>query len=281
MEVNSDEHMTATKVAVIMSVYENDNVLPLYFALKSLENQSYKIDYIFIRLDGPVKDEIKKVITYFVNKSHNYFIFDGKNNIGLAKSMNMLIDNIIDHYVDIGFIARMDADDVCRLERIYYQIHFFKQYPEVMVLGTACKEFGLYNKTINKHESDHEIKKNIIRVTPFIHPTVMFRRCVFENGLRYPEDTHLSEDLSFWLLLASQNIIFHNLQKVLLDYRLTNATLARRIGISKAWAELKERIRYVFNQKNNLTSNLFFIFGHFFIRLMPIDLVRVLYRILR
>ncbi|MDT3664901.1 glycosyltransferase [Cronobacter dublinensis] len=281
MEVNSIEHMAATKVAAIMSVYKNDKVLPLYLALKSLECQRHKIDYIFIRLDGPVSNEIKRLIACFVSNSSKFFIFESETNIGLAKSMNVIIDIIINHHKDIGFIARMDADDICRLERINKQMLFLERYSDVMVLGSACKEFGLYNKTIVKHENDEEIKENIIRVTPFIHPTVIFRRCVFEYGFRYPENTHLSEDLSFWLLLAAKNIKFHNLQDVLLDYRLTNATLARRIGISKAWAEFQERTRYVFSQKKNIMTNLIFILGHFFIRLMPIQLVRILYRILR
>ncbi|EIH9539828.1 MULTISPECIES: glycosyltransferase [Enterobacteriaceae] len=268
-------------VAVIISVYYKDKVLPLYMSLLSIFNQSYKKIVVLLKVDGVVEPDVKRLICIFERKYSNFFVFWREENLGLARSMNELLDYIMTGLTNIKYIARMDADDVAHLDRIKKQIDFLELHNDVSVLGTACKEFGIYNKIIKKLETDEEIKQDIIRVTPFIHPSVIFRVNVFFDGFRYPTQTVLSEDLGFWLVLCLNGYKFANLNDILLDYRLTSSTLKRRIGLRKASSELKERFEFVLISKQRVCINVCFIIGHFFIRLMPISVVKVLYKILR
>ena len=282
MQQNPGEQHTETKtVSVIMSVYINDRPLPLYLSLLSIIKQTLRPRYIFICIDGPIRSNVRRLLEQLSARNDNIVLVENDINCGLAKSMNHLIDQILQNYHDVDFIARMDADDISRLDRFSKQVDFYIDNKEIMVLGTGCQEFGIYNKVINKYQSDESIKKHIIRVTPFIHPSVMFRKELFTPGVRYPENTHLSEDLSFWLLLAKKNISFANLPDVLLEYRLTDQTLQRRVGLSKAFSEFKERFSFIGKQKRKSFHDWVYVFGHFAIRLMPIFLVRLLYRILR
>lgn len=269
------------KVAIILSVYKKDKALPFYLAVLSLLHQTYQSISIFIRLDGEVNLEIHRLIKIFQQKNTNIYVSKSDSNHGLSYSLNQLIDIILTNYPQVEFIARMDADDISHLNRIQRQVEFLNQHTDIDVLGTACKEFGIYNKVIIKDKQDSTIKANILKVTPFIHPSVMFRIRVFLEGNRYPQNTVLTEDLAFWLYLSKKNYSFYNLDEVLLFYRINEETLMRRTGFRKAFSELKVRMLYLLELKNNYIRNTFYIFGHFAIRVMPIFIVRTIYRLLR
>lgn len=267
--------------AVLMSVYQNDKPLPLYCSLWSLVHQSSKNHFIFINIDGYVNRNIANLLHHFEKKYDYIKVNHSAKNIGLAGSLNNLIEYTLKNFSDVEFLFRMDADDLCKLNRIEKQKEFLISNPCVDVLGGSCKEFGIFNKVIVKHERDYLIKRDIIKITPFIHPSVVFRKRVFLNGIRYPERTHLSEDLSLWLSLSLSGYIFHNIPDVVLYYRLNANTLNRRMGLSKAKSEFAERFNYVCKSKNSLLLNLFYCVAHFTIRLLPVSVCKILYRMLR
>lgn len=268
-------------VAIILSVYKKDKALPLYWAVQSLLHQTYKNILIFVRLDGEISRETERLVSLLEMKHDNLIISKNDRNRGLSYSLNQLIDIIIAKYSDVNYIARMDADDVSYLDRIKRQVQFLDYNENIDVLGTGCKEFGIYNKVIFKDEEDSNIKNNILKMTPFIHPSVMFRINVFDDGNRYPLNTVLSEDLAFWLDLSRKKYKFHNLKEVLLFYRINETTLIRRTGLKKALSEFNIRFKYLCDIRNDFLKNLFYIIGHFGIRVMPIFIVRTIYRLLR
>lgn len=79
----------------------------------------------------------------------------------------------------------------------------------------------------------------------------MFRISVFNDAqIRYPTNTKLSEDLALWFLLLSRGYKFANIDKVLLNYRIDDATLSRRSGVKKAFSEMNIRFLYSLKMKN-------------------------------
>ncbi|EOA3302952.1 glycosyltransferase [Yersinia enterocolitica] len=268
-------------VAIILSVYKKDKALPVYWAIQSLLNQTHRELLIFIRLDGEVDDNVGLLLAYLRKKFNKIIISENDSNRGLSYSLNQLLGIIVTQYPDIQFIARMDADDVSHSDRVRQQVNFLTTHTDIDVLGTACKEFGIYNKIIIKDQYDSTIKKHILKMTPFIHPSVMFRVNIFMDGNRYPQDTVLCEDLAFWLNLSLRNYKFHNLPEVLLFYRINNTTLSRRTGLKKAFSELKLRTTYLRTMRKHIPSNSIYILGHFAIRIMPVYIVRMIYRLLR
>ncbi|WP_394564642.1 hypothetical protein C1N58_04820 [Pantoea sp. SGAir0180] len=267
--------------AVIISVYYKDKPFQLYCSLWSLVNQTADRFVVLIFIDGNISKELKLVVNLF-SENHNFIkVINSDINRGLAISLNESIDFLLHNHPNIEFFFRMDADDICVLERIDLQRSFLIKNENIDVLGGSCKEFGIYYKTIKKFGSDFKIKHNIIKITPFIHPTVVFRKRVFVKGERYPVQTHLSEDLAFWLNLAISGYIFHNIPDIVLFYRLNNATLHRRTGIKKAYSEMLYRIHYIRHTKNSILRNITYSLAHFAIRIMPVALSKIIYRILR
>ncbi|WP_205952052.1 glycosyltransferase [Pantoea stewartii] len=267
--------------AVIMSVYYKDKPFQLYCSLWSLVNQTADHFVVLITIDGKISNALKLVVNFFLKKYNFIRVINSDINRGLAYSLNDSIEYILHNHPNIEFFFRMDADDISALKRIDLQRSFLKDNENIDILGASCKEFGIYYKTIKKFTYDIEIKQNIIKITPFVHPTVVFRKRVFITGERYPVETHLSEDLAFWLNLALSNYIFHNIPDVVLFYRLNNSTLHRRMGLRKAYSEMMCRFNYILHTKVNILRNTLFSFAHFAIRIMPLALSRVLYKVLR
>lgn len=270
------------RVAVIMSVYKSDSLECFKIAVDSILNQDYPALDLFIWQDGPVPD----VITHYLDKlcqNDSVIVNKAERNMGLASALNSMIEKILedDQYV---YIARMDSDDISYTTRISKQVDFLTQNLDVDVLGAGCSEFGgsfALEAKILPSEHQQLVDFTIVRC-PFIHPTVMFRATVFKNtGLRYPTNTQLTEDLGLWFELLCNGAKFANLPDILLDYRLNEATLARRKGAAKAWSEVKIRIKYMKRLNRFSLRNLAGVFSRLVFHLLPICFIRLAYKYLR
>lgn len=266
------------RVAVIMSVYKNDKLEFLKQAVESVLEQTYKCD-LFIYIDGPLPDDTSNYLNSM--SSHQRIHLDGneKNN-GLAYALNFLIDKTKGY----EYIARMDSDDVCRIDRIYHQVKYMEQYKSVDVLGGACREFGaefaLEYKALPNHHN--ELVNFSISRCPFIHPTVMFRGKIFsDKNMRYPENTVFTEDMAFWFLLIKHGYIFANIDNILLDYRINANTINRRKGFSKAISEVRLRFHYMNELDRVSVKNFIMLSSRLVFHILPLKFMKVIYNYCR
>ncbi|PMG99010.1 glycosyltransferase [Vibrio lentus] len=267
-----------SKVAVIMSTYLKDNAVDLNDAIESIIGQPYQVDlYIFV--DGSVSNESKKVLDF--HKSSTVFVYDSPINVGLAAALNILIGEVIEK--GYTYIARMDSDDISLPNRFSLQTEFLDSNLDVDVLGGACEEFGSSYAMNPKilPSTDSELKSFAIHRCPFIHPTVMFRSRIFKDGIRYPEDTMLSEDLALWHKLALENYTFHNLSNVILKYRISDFTLLRRNGVKKVISEFTLRFNYMKDTNSIRASNVLLLFFRAIIFMMPPVFLKFFYKYFR
>ena len=270
-------------VCVIMAVYNGDKAEHLFDSLESMFEQSHAVD-VFLGVDGPINCELQNVIDNFRNLFLTRLtVLENDENCGLAKTLNRLIGVVIEK--NYQFIARMDSDDISHLDRIKKQVEYFNENASVEVLGTGCREFSSIEPDVylikTLAASNLVLRRNIVKRSPFIHPTVVFRRSVFESGLRYPTSNHLSEDIYFWVLLSQNGFHFANLEEPLLDFRFDTETLERRGGLEKGLSESKARVRAIIEIKEVPFSHVFYILAHFLLRISPVLLVRLLYKKLR
>lgn len=270
------------RVAVVMSVYKEDNVVFFKKSVESILNQCYERLDLFIWVDGPVTKDIDSYL-FSIQCENRVIIKRAKQNHGLAFSLN----SIIDHVQQLGnytFIARMDSDDISLPERISMQVGFLQDNPDIDVVGTGCREFGgsfaLEAKIL---PACHEelLDFSIVRC-PFIHPTVMFRASIFDDdNIRYPTNTELTEDLALWYKLLCNGTRFANVPDVLLNYRLNDSTLNRRKGIGKALSEVKVRFKYMRILKRISVKNILGVLSRLVFHVMPLSMIRLAYKYLR
>lgn len=176
----------------------------------------------------------------------------------------------------------MDSDDISYPKRIEKQIIFMKEN-HLSVCGSYCKEFGssyaLNEKKVPVEHSD--IYEASILKCPFIHPTVVFNSLVFKSGIRYPTDTSFTEDMALWFLIMENKFRVGNLPEVLLDYRLTEDTVKRRLGYKKGLSEFSLRFKYMIRLKRFSLIKLMLLFLRFPFHVMPVGLVKIIYRYCR
>lgn len=274
--------MIKNKVAVIMTVYKNDNIDDLRLAIDSIVKQSLLGYRVFLGSDGPIPDNILVLLKEFDSLFDNLELVLFQKNRGLAFSLNELIAIILEDG-SYEFIARMDADDISYVTRLEKQVNYLNSNLNVSVCGTSCREFGAGFAKQEKHlpQLHEDLLDFSITRCPFIHPTVMFRSTVFLDGCLYPTDTTLTEDMALWFELLDKGYQFGNLNEILLDYRLNENTINRRKGISKAMSEINIRSNYMVKLKRVNLRNIMLISARIIFHLMPSVLVKAAYKFAR
>lgn len=263
-------------VAVIMCIYNGDSATNIHESILSIINQDYK-STLFLYIDGPINDNLKYAINIY-SELDNVFIFSSDQNNGLAFGLNYLIDQAM--ILGYNYIARMDADDVSLHNRISIQVGYLESNLDIDVCGTFCSEFGAtYSLKIKSLPLKHSelVEYSIIRC-PFIHPTVMFRDTIFKSGARYPTNTHLTEDMAFWFNLIKNGYRFANIPKVLLNYRMNEDTIFRRIGFQKGLSEFLLRFKYMIILNNISLKNIFLISSRLIFHILPKIFLKFLYK---
>ncbi|ELO1883795.1 glycosyltransferase [Escherichia coli] len=262
-------------VAVIMSVYDGDE--PYYFekAIQSIQKQTYQSIDIYLYIDAVQRKDLLNRIRHY-KKCSRFHVVTGDKKRGLAYGLNRLLDKI--RGKGYGYIARMDSDDISTTDRIESQVRFLEKNKNIDVIGTNCIEIdGDDNEIFYKKmpETHHELIKSIVKRSPFIHPSVMFRGSVVEH-IRYNDSLMNTQDYYLWIDLLSKKYKFYNIQQPLLFFRVNDSFYARR-GFGKLINEVKSRLYAMkkLNKKN--VKNYLYILALICLRLAPGNIKKYCY----
>ncbi|OCC15884.1 Glycosyl transferase, group 2 family protein [Dissulfuribacter thermophilus] len=202
----------SSPISVVMSVFNGQRYLRE--AIDSILDQSFA-DFEFIIIDDGSTDNTSKIILSYTDPRIRFI---KQKNMGLAAALNRGIKLSNGKY-----IARMDADDIslpCRLEKQY---QFMEENQHILALGSAVELIDMNGTHIcyaSKSTSYSELKRQLPS-TPFVHPTVMFRRQVFFQAGGYPESFKWGgEDTVLFNKMAQMGQI-SNLSEPLLKYRIS------------------------------------------------------------
>lgn len=134
-------------------------------------------------------------------------------------------------------VARLDADDVARPERIARQVEFLRRHPEAALVGSQANlvdETGAGIGTVQRPCDEIAIRWYQQLDNAFIHSAVMFRKREILDGVGgYDESLRLCEDWDLWgRVLARHGAA--NLDEPLVDYRFSLASITGAIESSAA-----------------------------------------------
>ncbi|EKO3617653.1 glycosyltransferase [Vibrio metschnikovii] len=209
------------KVSVILPVYNAEKFI--FDAIESILNQTFS-DFELIVINDGSTDRSLNIIKRLVLTDSRVKVINRENK-GLVFTLNEAISLANGEY-----IARMDADDICHKERLYKQVEFLDNNPDVDILGTWARVF-YEDKTLGyiRHPVNHN--KMLVRLifsVCFCHPSVMFRKKIIpNNGELYNLDKNNCEDYALWVNLMNQ-YKYANLPEVLLDYRYIESSISRQ-----------------------------------------------------
>ncbi len=213
--------MITPRVTVLMPVYKGERYLRE--AMESILGQTFTDFEFLIINDGSTDNSVDIILSYSdsrIRLVHN----DG--NLGLTASLNKGLG-----LAQGEFIARMDADDISRPERLARQVSFMDANPLVGVCGSWVQFFPKTNNNVWKlPERSEEIRCWQFHTVGVAHPSVMMRRQLFaELRLLYDPQCRYSQDYELWGR-ALQYMEFANIQKVLLDYRISPGQICAVYG---------------------------------------------------
>jgi len=261
------------EIAVLICVYHKDR--PEWFgeALNCLFNQTIGLTNIYLGVDGKISKELENVID--LHRSKFKYIRKSDVNVGLAKTLNNLINSLGNE----KYVARMDADDACDLNRFECQANFLVHHPMVDILGTSILEIDENSKRIGKRHyfvNHSNIINHIYKGTPVGHPTVMVRRRVFDLLGGYNESVGMAEDLDLWFRAIDHRLVFSNIDEMLYRQRFHSANYSNR-SFSKAKTEFLIYWKGCF-KLFGISYRLAFPILRLLSRLLPSGLVALLYK---
>lgn len=162
--------MKRPEISVIMAVYNGQEFLKE--TMDSILKQTFK-NFELIVIDDCSTDNSLEILQDYAKNDARIKILHNQQNMRLQASLNRGIDECCGE-----FILRMDADDVCRIDRFEKQYKFMKSNPELSM--SACK-FYLYvdgevlpNPMIQRLDSNSNNARFLFS-NPICHPCVIMK----------------------------------------------------------------------------------------------------------
>ncbi len=228
------------KISVILPVYNGEKYLKE--AIESVLVQTFTDFELIVIDDGSIDGSAEIVKGYadpriiYIQKEHSGII--ATLNRGLKESKGELI-------------ARFDCDDLCEPDRLEEQNRFFEEHSECMVAGSYAIEIdenGQVTGMLDYVPTDTEsIRKYAILHNPFIHPSVMMRKSLFETTEGYRDRYLHAEDYELWTRVIYRNECA-NIPKRLIRYRMHGSQITKNnnltMRMSGAWVRILALFRY-------------------------------------
>jgi glycosyltransferase involved in cell wall biosynthesis len=236
------------KVSVVMPVYNAEATV--LHALDSLYAQNFPSMEIIVVNDGSTDGTLD-----LLHQQAGIKLLDHSHR-GIAPALN---DGLAAARGD--YIARMDADDLCHPERIEKQASFLDAFPDIGIVGCRVgfggdreqqAGYAVYVDWINELIGPEDIALNRFVESPFAHPSVMFRRDLFELYGAY-RDGPFPEDYELWLRWMANGVKARKVDEELLVWSDPPDRLSRtdtRYSID-AFYETKAEYLSQWLKKNN------------------------------
>ena len=200
------------KVDVLMVVHNEE--ARITYAVSSLLSQTYSSFTLYVLDDGNT-DSTAEQLDILAEADSRIVFLRNSQSLGLAAGLNKLIG-----ISSADLIFRMDGDDISHPERLEKQIMVMNQYEHVDILGCNCryinKDNGAYLGNSSVPSNNEEMLKSGVWNTWFIHPTVVFRRRVFDHFGMYDESLLRGQDSELWYRLVG-SVVMMNMKESMLD----------------------------------------------------------------
>lgn len=200
-------------ISVVMPAYNSECYIS--DAIESILNQEYT-DFEFIIVDDASTDGTLEIIESYALRDNRIKVIRNKTNLYIAESLNIGIAN---SKADI--IARMDADDTSIEDRLGVQLELLCSNNNIAVVGgdiLIINERGSPIGVRSYPRQSEELKRSILRFSPFAHPATMYRKSAFYRCGGYEPSESPAEDIALWIKIGSL-YEFASCPQVVLKYR--------------------------------------------------------------
>jgi Glycosyl transferase family 2 len=220
-------------------------------AIDSVLSQTYRDLELLVVDDGSTDDSV--AIAGSVGDPRLRCL-SGHGHRGLVRTLNTGLRAATGDYV-----ARLDADDVARPDRIEKQVALLDRDPAVALVGSLARlidERGAATGIVRRPVSALAIRWYALLENPLIHSAAMFRREVVAALGGYDESLPLAEDLDLWGRMLQQHGVA-NIAEPLIDYRRWSSSVMSKVE-ADTHSERAHRLRSIMTSliKRHITNEL-------------------------
>lgn len=179
-------------------------------------------DFELLVIDDGSADRTPEILAEFAARDRRLIVHRQQRE-GLVAALNRGLEQAA-----APLIARLDADDIALPDRFRRQSEYMKAHPEVVLLGgwaTIIHENG-DRRGKDMRPEPSRLHSTLMRKSPFIHPTVVFRREAARKVGGYRAAFEAGEDYDLWLRLADVGGLAI-LPEVLIHYREHGSSVTR------------------------------------------------------
>ena len=195
-----------------MSVYNDESRVS--GAIESILNQSFK-NFEFLILDDFSTDDTYMVCQEYQKKDNRIKLYRNKENIGLTKSLNFLINQS-----KFELIARQDSDDKSNKYRLEKQVDYMKS--KMLDATTTIAEISNLKKRRPFISQFLPARLIINYKNPFIHGTLLIKKETISNLGNYDERFIYAQDYKLFTDLIKNKYKIKILNKALYTLNIEN-----------------------------------------------------------
>lgn len=203
------------KITVLLPIYQESNEY-VKLAINSILHQTFTRFKLFVCLDDPNNERLKKLMSNYLGKDDRINFFVNEKNLGLPNTLNFMLKK-----VNTPYIARMDADDISDSYRLEKQYNFMLQHPDIDLCGTNIVYIDKNGKEIHRKgrlpAEQKEIVKTLSYIDVFCHPTFFAKTEVLQKELY--RNLKYAQDYDLVCRLTEKGYKLTNLNEYLLYYR--------------------------------------------------------------
>ena len=203
--------MNGPLVSIVLPTFNSSKTISN--AIDSIIDQTYTNWELLVINDYDSRDGTAEIARAYSERDERIFLVQTEEQLGLANSLNYGIRKAKGKY-----IARMDADDVSRPERIEKQVKLMEKDSKIGVCGTwqyHHSDKGDWTHTPPKNPD--LCKVNLMFWCNLCHSTLMIRKEVIEKNELFYDPSSFQEDFELWGRMV-QYTSFTNIQEILGDY---------------------------------------------------------------
>ena len=265
--------------SVLSSIYYKEDPNAFHACMESIwKYQSVKPFEMILVEDGKLTPELYKEIEFWSSKlGHILKIIKIKENVGTGKAKNLGLQ-----HCSYEIVCIVDTDDICVENRFELQLDYFKNHPEITILGGQIIEFNenINNPSGSRHvPEEHDALVNYAqKQSPFNNMTIAYKKEHIVNVGGYQHHLWM-EDYNLFLRLIAANYKLHNLNDILVYARVDNGMHGRRKGLAYIKSEFQLMKTKINLQLQNPLQAFIIFFLRSSVRLLPSKMLASIYNV--
>ena len=220
-------------LSVVMPVH---NAMPhLDDAVRSILGQTHA-DFEFLIFDDGSTDGSTERLRYWAQQDKRIRLIESPSNLGPVGSSSKVVEE-----ASGTLIARMDADDVSRPERLERQLEVLRQRPDAGLIACVCDVIGADGELVRAPDIWRLARRSWF--APFAHGSALFRRDLFDavGGYRPQCAFWEDQDLFVRMLLAGRGKVLSLTDPL---YRVRYSSVSTRVASDQQRVERAVDLMY-------------------------------------